>query len=310
VERVVSPAGPDGPPSLPVPQPDRAQVVVAPPGDGPGHWAGAPSAVGKEGDVYLAYRLRRPVGAGRGYAVVVARSSDGRTFETIDVLEKGFMGAESLERPALVPLPDGGWRLYVSGATPGTLHWWVDAIDAPDPSGFSSSSERRPTLPGDATTAMKDPVVAWDGRQWHGWICCHPLPDPAEADRMVTRYATSGDGIVWDWHGVALEGRPGRWDQRGARLTSVVQRDETTLAYYDGRASASENFEERTGVAVGDGSGRFRADGEPIGTGPDGSGALRYLSVVPLERGGFRLYYEARRPDGAHDLRTELVPPS
>ena len=199
-----------------MPQPDRAQVVVVPPGEGSGYWAGAPSAVRSGDHIYLAYRLRRPVRDGRGYAIVIARSADGAELETIDVLEKDHIGVESLERPGLVQLPDGGWRLYVSGATPGTLHWWVDAIDVPDPSGFSSSGRRRPTLPGDAVTAVKDPVVSWDGGQWHLWVCCHPLPDPAEADRMVTRYATSRDGVEWDWHGVALEGRSGRWDQRGA----------------------------------------------------------------------------------------------
>jgi hypothetical protein len=230
-------------------------------------------------------------------------------FEPLTVLGQDEFGTESLERPALVALPGGGWRLYVSCATPGTLHWRVDALDAEAPERFSA--ERRTTvLPGDATTAVKDPVVLWQGGLWHLWACCHPLPDPGEADRMTTRYATSRDGLRWSWKGIALSGRPGAWDERGARITSVVQGPTGLVAYYDGRATAAENFFERTGLAVADGPGVFRAiSAVPEATSPEGDGALRYLSVVALPDGGYRLYYEASRADGAHHLRTERVPP-
>jgi hypothetical protein len=81
-------------------------------------------------------------------------------------------------------------------------------------------------------------------------------------------------------------------------------------ALYDGRASAEENWEERTGLARGTGTpGFFAASGSPPWGGhPDGRGALRYLTVVDLLDGSRRLYYEVRRSDGAHDLRTHLEP--
>ncbi|MFI6737777.1 hypothetical protein ACIBI9_33060 [Nonomuraea sp. NPDC050451] len=96
---------------------------------GEGYWAGAPSAVAADGLIYLAHRLRRPVGQGRGYAVVAARSADGERFETLTTVTREQMDAESLERPSLVRLPDGRWRLYLSCATTGTKHWRVEAAD-------------------------------------------------------------------------------------------------------------------------------------------------------------------------------------
>jgi len=291
----------------PIPDWTRSVVAVPPPEPGPGHWAGGPSAVGVDGGIVLAYRLRRPVGHGRGYAVVLARSDDGVAFEEIGRVERDGFGAASLERPALVRRPDGGWRLYVSCSTPGSLHWWVDALDAPDPASFAPA--RRVTVwPGDAATGVKDPVVHCreEGR-WEAWVCCHPLEVPHEADRMASRHATSDDGLAWFWGADALTGTPGGWDQRGARITSVLAGG--AVAVYDGRASAAENWEERTGIAVAVPEGGFRAVGEgPAAASPHGGGGLRYLSVVELPGGGRRLYYEATRADGAHEIRTEVVP--
>ena len=96
------------------------------------------------------------------------------------------------------------------------------------------------------------------------------------------------------------------------RFTSVVPVDGGLVASYDGRASADENWEERTGVARGsrtaDGRyGAFTADGtEPLSS-PHAPFGLRYLSVVALPGQAYRLYYEATRADGAHELRTELA---
>ena len=63
--------------TLPLPRWDDSTVVVEPPGDEPGAWSGAPSSIVADGDIYLAYRLRLPIGEGRGIANVVARSADG-----------------------------------------------------------------------------------------------------------------------------------------------------------------------------------------------------------------------------------------
>ena len=79
----------------------------------------------------------------------------------------------------------------------------------------------------------------------------HPLNDAASTDRMTTDYATSLDGVEWTWHGHALTPRPGEWDSRGVRVSAVRFAAGEIVAYYDGRASVAENYEERTGVAIG-----------------------------------------------------------
>src|SRR6185312_17525580 len=215
------------------------------------------------------------------------------------VLDRERFGAESLERPALTLTPGGRWRLYVSCATPGSKHWRIDLLEAGAPERLGDG-DCRTVFPGDELTAVKDPVIRFAGGRWHGWICCHPLGEPGEEDRMLTRYATSRDGVDWTWHGAALTPRAGTWDARGVRVTAVLP----GAAYYDGRASKDENFRERTGLATGVATrglatARLRAEGEhPVAD-------VRYVDAVPQPGGGVRLFYEAPRADGAHELRSE-----
>ena len=266
------------------------------PGSGPGQWAGAPNAaLDPDGGIALAYRVR--TSARRGGSVVLARSLDGGRLEPVAELDKARFGAESLERPALVHT-GAAWRLYLSCATPGSKHWWICALEAPRLEALATA-EPRMVFPGDARTGVKDPVIRRHGDAWHAWICCHPLDVPGEEDRMSTAHATSADGLAWTGQGTVLRGRSGRWDARGARVTAVLA---DGRASYDGRASAEENFSERTGLAAPADPGLAATGGEPVAD-------VRYLDVLPLPDGSHRLYYEAPLPDGSHELRTEVVLP-
>ncbi|MCW2909927.1 MAG: hypothetical protein JWL68_4716 [Actinomycetia bacterium] len=289
-----------------LPRPEESELAIAPPVAEPGYWAGAPSAVVGDDAIYLAYRMRRPVGRGRGYGVSVARSEDGVHFEPLLTIGRELVGTESLERPSLMRTESGSWRLYLSCATPGTKHWRVELVEAAHPSEFDALTSQI-VLPGDAKTGVKDPVITCRDGLWELWASCHPLADPDEADQMVSDYATSVDGKEWTWHGTALNGRPGYWDSRGTRVTAVMYSGDTIVAYYDGRASAAENYEERTGIATGTEPAALTPIGNaPSAESPYAGRGLRYLDILPLSNGRYRLYYEMTRPDGSHELRTEL----
>ena len=271
---------------FPLPGTAAPVVAVPAPGAGPGYWAGAPAAVFDDGGIVLAYRARN--GHDGNDETIVARSDEGERFETAVRLDESHFGAMYVERPALVRLDDG-WRLYVCCATPASKAWWIGALDAPDIEGLQDA-EYRVVFPGDELNAVKDPIVRRDADgRWHAWICCHLLDIPGEEDRMNTAYATSADGLDWEWHGTILEGRPGTWDARGARVTAVLP--DGRMAY-DGRATKEENWFEKTGLT--------EDRSAPVAD-------VRYLEVLALPSGGHRIYYEARLPDESHELRTELI---
>jgi hypothetical protein len=271
---------------FPLPGSAASVVAAAAPGAGPEFWAGAPCAL--LDPIYghvIAYRVRN--GPNTTDQTVIARSDDGERLETLVVLDQDFFGAQWTERPALLRDERGDWRLYVGCATPGTKHWYIAALGAETLEGLADA-EPRTVFAGDAHTAVKDPIVKRSERGWRAWVCCHQLDVPGAEDRMSTAYATSADGWTWEWHGTVLRGREGEWDERGARITTILPNGWTA---YDGRATAEENWFERTGVVGSDG---------PVAD-------VRYLDALPIPGDGYRLYYEARLPDESHELRTELV---
>jgi len=260
---------------------------------GTGNWIGAASALIHDDYIYLAYRDRHPVDKGRGNRAYVARSplADGINFDLLCAIDKAEMDAESLERPALDVTPEGDWDLYLSCATFHTKHWRIERLRARRPEDFSART-RQPAFPGSKEFGIKDPVLL-RGNGLRVWATLHPLTEGDEnADRMISVDAVSGETV--------MEPEPGTWYSRGTRLTAVVGE----YAYFDGRASAAENFEERTGLARWNGS-RYVAEAGPASS-PFGGGALRYVSSIALPDGRQRLYYESATEYGSHELRTEL----
>jgi hypothetical protein len=78
--------------------------------------------------------------------------------------------------------------MYVSCSTPGSLHWWVEAVDSEKPEGLVNGP-RQVVLAGDRNTAWKDPVVRIGPRGWEMWVCRHDIADPGLADRMESWHA-------------------------------------------------------------------------------------------------------------------------
>ena len=204
--------------------------------------------------IYLAYRLRRPVGEGRGYAIVVARSTDGETVRDrprdLDKDDFDCRVARAARRSPSRPTAGGGSTS--AARRPGTLHWWVDALEADDPSGvrpqhadLDAARRRGHRVQGPGRSSTRTAAGTCGS-------ACTAIEDPADADRMHTVVRDERRrpplGPAADR---ARRAATGTWDQRGARVASVLMEPDHVVAYYDGRATAEQNWEEQTGLAFG-----------------------------------------------------------
>lgn len=308
--------------------PAQGSTVISPLADGPGWWAGACSAIfdAETRRYYLYYRLRKPRELGRGVECRVAHSSDGVHFEDVWRLGKAQLNSPSVERGSLVK-GDGRWYLYLSYVDPADQRWRIDRLEGRSPAEFDPAS-RLPCL--DAartmTEGVKDPwLLRFGGLYWMlaSYAPAVPGADDETRERMhasadvyntgltrsCTGVAVSGDGAEWHWRGEIFAPHRTGWDAYAARIACVVHAPPLWVAYYDGSADVSENYEERTGVAVSTDLRHFErvSVSGPSLVSPHASGSLRYMDVVPVEDRLF-CYYEYARPDGSHELRVNVVP--
>ena len=254
---------------------------------------------------WLTWRERRPLSDGRGVAVIVARSDDGERFTPVTEIRREEFGAESFERPVLVRVPGGRLAALPLLRDPRHQALVGGHPHRARPRRSWPTGHRQVVLPGDDTTAVKDPVVREAaGGGWEMWLCCHPLDRsrPRGPDDHPLPDQPRRAGLDRPRRGARRPaGGVGRSAAPGSRPWSPS--DPLTLLY-DGRADAASNWFETTGVARWDGA-RLVADDaiEPLSS-PYSDGALRYAAAVPLPDGRTRFYLEAARPDGAHDLVT------
>ena len=258
-----------------------------------------------DGTFWLAYRLRRPVDQGRGFANVarpLVRRRALRDRRDGDQRRSSTAPRSNVRRSCRST--DGGFRLYVSCSTWNSKHWWVEAVDID--CRRHASARARWCCPATPPPRGRTSSCTAPATEWQMWACRHPLDDgDDEADRMTTWYATSADGLDWQWQGAALAPTPGtvgrarHADRERAAASTAAGWRSTTAA-----RAPQENWHERTGVAFGDRPGRRsrptdrrRRPGRRCAT-----------SASPNCRDGYRLYWEASRVDGAHDLRTAYVP--
>jgi len=308
--------------------PAEATVIRQPPGEGRGYWAGAPGVTfdAAVGQFYLVYRLRRPRGVhpDRGAEIRIAASRDGIAFEDIWSATKDKLGTTSIERSALVRRSESQWRLYVSFVDPADGRWMIGLVEADAPDGFDLTT-LRPVLTAADTGAegVKDPfifrlagldhmVLSYAARdsltgvrkaspeEMHG---THDVYNTGLI-QSASGLATSADGLAWRWEGPILTPAKGAWDAYAARIGTLWYESPVWLAFYDGSADVSENYEERCGLAYSFDLRTFHRatpDG-PLFHAPHGAGAIRYFDVLPLSDATY-VYYEMARPDGSHDLR-------
>lgn len=302
--------------------PTAGTTVFDPPGSGPGWWVGAPSAWWTGERLYLSYRIRRPKPE-RGNVIHVGVSSDGVSYEPIWQATKTDFDSTSLERSALVRVADDMWRLYVSYVDGADGRWRIDLLEATAPDGFDPTT-RKPVLTAAGIDAegVKDP---WVARLDDGWcMVASYASKPEQADVAVeamhgtndiyntgltssmTGFATSRDGVDWQWKGRILQPSKGDWDAYASRLNSIVGGTDGWLGWYDGAASVSENYEERCGLVTSDDLRSWRRIGDrPMVGAAGGAGTVRYVEAVQTAD-WTRFYYEYTRPDGSHELRTLL----
>ncbi len=296
--------------------PGKGETIRTPPAPGRGYWAGAPTVWLDHNDhaSYLSYRLRRPRGVEpeRGGETRIAVSTDGIHFEDIWRAEKSQFGSPSIERCSLARSRDGRWQYFVSFVDGSDGRWRVDRLEAGAVDELDPAS-REPVFTAEQLNieGVKDPNVFVHGGVY--WMLLSYVPAlvgfsheqlHGTADIYNTglslscsAVASSLDGKDWQWQGEIMHPMPGtaRWDAYATRVCCVIPARPVWLASSDGSRSVDENYEERTGLAVGGICPEGALNSRQTDLGTPGAYA-REAGVLPAPAGLFT--FRSITPDG------------
>lgn len=289
-----------------------ATTVFEPPGDGEGHWVGAPCLHRHGGTTYLAVRWRTP--ERRGYAVAIYERTGPDAFDERARLTADELGVVSVERPALLSDPTSGdLKLYVP-VDRDANDWRIRKLaDVSRPEAFDPATARDVLVPAAGTTdsvTVKDPYVVTLGERYYMFYA------GSDGESEQAHLATSTDGERWERASTnPVLGRRG-WHDHHTRVSCVFPPADASerLVCYDGSGQddygATWNL--RTGVAVSPNLERLVdvTPGGPVLSSPAigretdlaAYGTCRYVDVLPTDD-GVELFAEVARPDGAFSLR-------
>jgi len=74
-------------------------------------------------------------------------------------------------------------------------------------------------------------VIVYDARGWRAWICCHPLDDPDATGPHVDRVRHQPRRHRLDVARSRTRATPGTLDQRGTRVTAIIERANDVIAF-------------------------------------------------------------------------------
>lgn len=301
--------------------PEKGATVREPEGKGYGYWVGGHSVIydPELKKFFLYYRVRLPLGKGRGGKCRIAESSDGVEFKDIWEATKEQFNAESIEVGSLIRDPESRiWRLYISYQELGGP-WHVDLIEADHPKNFDPWHHRTVMKPEEyGLTSVKDPKAYIVGGLYYVFVDVKPRQDEFYEDEHGVRHplgsdATglmiSADGRYFkDFKYVFEPGRggPGEWGHCRARINSVIYLPPLYVGFFDGGATFYDMYEEHCGVAISHDLEHWRrvSTNGPWIKSP--YGCIRYMDAL-IVNNTLWYYYEYTREDGSHELRVNRV---
>lgn len=300
--------------------PEEGKTVFEPEGRGYGYWVGGHNIVFDpvEGKFYLYYRVRYPLGKGRGGKCRIAESKDGVLFTNVWEAAKEQLNAESIEVGSLIKDPSTSkWRLYISYQTHNGP-WRVDLIEADHPKNFDAWHHRTVMQPEDyGLKFIKDPKVYIISGIYMVFVCV-PARGRWEEDELGLRHPVGGDatGIMTSPDGIYFrkfryvfepgQGASGEWGHFRARINSIVYLPPVYVGFFDGGTTTYDNYEEWCGVAFSHDLQHWTRvnTNEPWVCSP--YGCIRYMDALVVEN-EIWYYYEYTRQDGSHELRVSKV---